>query len=59
MERKVSRIYLTSEPEIIHFLQVAWEKTLGSGFVITLTDGQSAWIGTGNIKSKFLKEIFQ
>uniref|UniRef100_A0A4X1TA34 DNA repair protein XRCC4 n=1 Tax=Sus scrofa TaxID=9823 RepID=A0A4X1TA34_PIG len=46
MERKVSRIYLTSEPEIIHFLQVAWEKTLGSGFVITLTDGQSAWIGT-------------
>uniref|UniRef100_A0A8C3X3J8 DNA repair protein XRCC4 n=1 Tax=Catagonus wagneri TaxID=51154 RepID=A0A8C3X3J8_9CETA len=46
MERKISRIYLTSEPEIIHFLQVAWEKTLGSGFVISLTDGQSAWIGT-------------
>lgn len=46
MERKVSRIYLSSEPDIIHFLQVAWEKTLGSGFVITLTDGQSAWTGT-------------
>ncbi|XP_006170487.1 DNA repair protein XRCC4-like [Tupaia chinensis] len=46
MERKVRRIYLASEPNIIHFLQVSWEKTLGSGFVITLTDGQSAWIGT-------------
>ncbi|XP_008537311.2 DNA repair protein XRCC4 [Equus przewalskii] len=46
MERKVSRIYLASEPGIIHFLQIAWEKTLGSGFVITLTDGQSAWTGT-------------
>lgn len=46
MERKVSRIYLASEPDVVHFLQVAWEKTLGSGFVITLTDGQSAWIGT-------------
>lgn len=52
MERKISRICLASEPDIIHFLQVSWEKTLGSGFVITLTDGQSAWTGTGNIKSK-------
>ncbi|KAI5946420.1 DNA repair protein XRCC4 [Manis javanica] len=46
MERKISRICLASEPGIIHFLQIAWEKTLGSGFVITLTDGQSAWTGT-------------
>ncbi|XP_054434536.1 DNA repair protein XRCC4 [Pteronotus mesoamericanus] len=46
MEKKVSRICLASEPDIIHFLQVTWEKTLGSGFVITLTDGQSAWTGT-------------
>nr|XP_025722520.1 DNA repair protein XRCC4 isoform X3 [Callorhinus ursinus] len=46
MERKVSRICLASEPDVIHFLQVAWEKTLGSGFVIALTDGQSAWTGT-------------
>ncbi|XP_062942669.1 DNA repair protein XRCC4 isoform X2 [Cynocephalus volans] len=46
MERKVSRICLASEPNIIHFLQVSWEITLGSGFVITLTDGQSAWTGT-------------
>ncbi|XP_036163689.1 DNA repair protein XRCC4 isoform X2 [Myotis myotis] len=46
MEKKVIRICLSSEPDIIHFLQVAWEKTLGSGFVVTLTDGQSAWTGT-------------
>ncbi|KAM7147985.1 DNA repair protein XRCC4 isoform 1-T3 [Molossus nigricans] len=46
MEKKVSRICLASEPDIIHFLQITWEKTLGSGFVITLTDGQSAWTGT-------------
>ncbi|XP_021566118.1 DNA repair protein XRCC4, partial [Carlito syrichta] len=46
MERKVSRICLASEPNMIHFLQVSWEKTLECGFVITLTDGQSAWTGT-------------
>nr|CAH91936.1 hypothetical protein [Pongo abelii] len=46
MERKISRIHLASEPNITHFLQVSWEKTLESGFVITLTDGHSAWTGT-------------
>lgn len=46
MERKVSRICLASEPSISHFLQVTWEKTLGSGFVVTFTDGHSAWTGT-------------
>lgn len=46
MERKVKRIHLDFEPDIIHFLQVSWEKTLESGFVVTLTDGQSAWTGT-------------
>lgn len=55
MERKISRIHLTSEPNIAHFLQVSWEKTLESGFVITLTDGHSAWTGTGNIKNKVFK----
>ncbi|XP_048187021.1 DNA repair protein XRCC4 [Perognathus longimembris pacificus] len=45
MERKVSQIWLASEPNVIHFLQVSWEKTLGSGFVIILTDGHSAWTG--------------
>ncbi|XP_075397364.1 DNA repair protein XRCC4 [Tenrec ecaudatus] len=46
MEKKLRRISLASEPNIIHFLQVSWEKTLGSGFVVTLTDGQSVWTGT-------------
>ncbi|KAM6149063.1 DNA repair protein XRCC4 [Erethizon dorsatum] len=46
MERKISRICLASKPNVTHFLQVSWENTLGSGFGITLTDGQSAWIGT-------------
>ncbi|XP_063101366.1 DNA repair protein XRCC4 isoform X3 [Cavia porcellus] len=46
MERKISRICLVSKPNVTHFLQVSWEKSLESGFVITLTDGQSAWIGT-------------
>ncbi|XP_007948740.1 DNA repair protein XRCC4 [Orycteropus afer afer] len=46
MEKKISRICLASTPDIIHFLQVSWEKTLGSGFVVTLTDGQSVWTGT-------------
>lgn len=43
MERKVSRISLASEPNVTYFLQVSWERTIGSGFVITLTDGHSAW----------------
>lgn len=52
MERKVSRICLASEPNITYFLQVCWEGTVGSGFVITLTDGHSAWTATGNLDSK-------
>lgn len=43
MERKVSRICLASEPNVSYFLQVSWERTVGSGFVITLTDGHSVW----------------
>lgn len=58
MEKKVIRICLASEPDRIHFLQVSWEKTLGSGFAVTLTDGQSAWTGTGNIKSKISVSIY-
>ncbi|XP_028615991.1 DNA repair protein XRCC4 isoform X2 [Grammomys surdaster] len=46
MERKVSRIHLASEPNLTYFLQVSWETTIGSGFVITLTDGHSAWTTT-------------
>ncbi|XP_074240219.1 DNA repair protein XRCC4 isoform X2 [Saimiri boliviensis] len=46
MERKISRIHLASEPNISYYLQVSWEKTLESGFVLILTDGHSAWTGT-------------
>ncbi|KAM9139058.1 DNA repair protein XRCC4 isoform 5-T10 [Pangshura tecta] len=46
MEKKVSRIYPVSEPSTIYFLQVTWGKDLGTGFIITLSDGQSAWTGT-------------
>lgn len=46
MERKVSRICLASDPNVTYFLQVSWERTFGSGFVITLTDGHSAWTAT-------------
>ncbi|NP_001254694.1 DNA repair protein XRCC4 [Callithrix jacchus] len=46
MEKKISRIHLTSEPNITHYLQVSWKKTLASGFVLILTDGHSAWTGT-------------
>lgn len=42
----MSRICLASEPNITYFLQVSWEGTVGSGFVITLTDGHSAWTAT-------------
>ncbi|XP_032132640.1 DNA repair protein XRCC4 [Sapajus apella] len=45
MERKISRIHLASEPNVTHYLQVSWEKTLESGFVLILTDGHSAWTG--------------
>lgn len=51
MGRKVNRIHLASEPGIVHFLQVSWEETVGSGFVVVLTDGQSAWTGTGEVKA--------
>ncbi|XP_025071706.1 DNA repair protein XRCC4 isoform X1 [Alligator sinensis] len=46
MEKIVNRICLASTPDTIYFLQVAWEKDLSTGFVATLSDGQSAWTGT-------------
>ncbi|XP_019372472.1 PREDICTED: DNA repair protein XRCC4 [Gavialis gangeticus] len=46
MEKIVNRIHLASTPGTIYFLQVAWEKDLSTGFVATLSDGQSAWTGT-------------
>ncbi|XP_008101212.2 DNA repair protein XRCC4 isoform X1 [Anolis carolinensis] len=45
MEKKVRRIYPLSEPGTTYFLQIVWEKDLGTGFDVILTDGQSAWSG--------------
>lgn len=48
MEKTLNRIHPVSDPEAVYFLQVSWEKDLGAGFGITLTDGECAWTGTGN-----------
>lgn len=57
MEKIVNRICLASTPDTIYFLQVAWEKDLSTGFVATLSDGQSAWTGTGNTETERLLVI--
>ncbi|XP_009686764.1 DNA repair protein XRCC4 isoform X2 [Struthio camelus] len=46
MEKTLNRIHPVSDPEATYFLQVSWEKDLGTGFVIMLSDGQCAWTGT-------------
>ncbi|NXS11764.1 XRCC4 protein, partial [Neodrepanis coruscans] len=46
MEKTLNRIHPVSDPEESCFLQVSWEKDLGTGFGILLTDGQCAWTGT-------------
>ncbi|XP_072716790.1 DNA repair protein XRCC4 isoform X1 [Ciconia boyciana] len=46
MEKTLNRIHPVSDPEATYFLQVSWEKDLGTGFGIILSDGQSAWTGT-------------
>ncbi|XP_032851384.1 DNA repair protein XRCC4 [Tyto alba] len=46
MEKTLSRIHPVSDPEATYFLQVSWEKDLGIGFGIILSDGQCAWTGT-------------
>ncbi|NXM67597.1 XRCC4 protein, partial [Serilophus lunatus] len=46
MEKALNRIHPVSDPEATYFLQVSWEKDLGSSFGILLTDGQCAWTGT-------------
>lgn len=48
MEKTLNRIHPVSDPEATYFLQVSWEKDLGTGFGIILSDGQCAWTGTGN-----------
>lgn len=56
MEKTLNRIHPVSDPEATYFLQVSWEKDLGTGFGIALSDGQCAWTGTGNNgKKKYLK----
>ncbi|XP_030367306.1 DNA repair protein XRCC4 isoform X2 [Strigops habroptila] len=45
MEKTLNRIRPVSDPEAMYFLQVSWEKDLGAGFGITLSDGQCAWTG--------------
>ncbi|XP_051662731.1 DNA repair protein XRCC4 isoform X1 [Manacus candei] len=46
MEKILNRIHLVSDPEATYFLQVSWEKDLGTGFGILLSDGQFSWAGT-------------
>uniref|UniRef100_A0A8B9BUZ3 DNA repair protein XRCC4 n=3 Tax=Anser TaxID=8842 RepID=A0A8B9BUZ3_9AVES len=46
MEKTLNRIHPVSDPEAVYFLQVSWEKDLGTGFGIILTDGECAWTGT-------------
>ncbi|XP_065520128.1 DNA repair protein XRCC4 isoform X1 [Lathamus discolor] len=45
MEKTLNRIHPVSDPEATYFLQVSWEKDIGAGFGITLSDGQCAWTG--------------
>lgn len=49
MEKKVTRIYPVSDPGTTYFLQITWEKDLGIGFDVILTDCQLAWAGRGEI----------
>ncbi|XP_038661291.1 DNA repair protein XRCC4 isoform X2 [Scyliorhinus canicula] len=47
MERQVFRIWPLSAPDIIYYLQISWEKDqdLGSGFTVTICNGEQAWSG--------------
>eukprot|EP00079_Xenopus_tropicalis_P030324 XP_012826225.1 PREDICTED: DNA repair protein XRCC4 isoform X1 [Xenopus tropicalis] len=45
MEKKIRKIYISSYPGTIYFLQISWKKDLGNGFAVALTDGKSAWTG--------------
>ncbi|NXY23704.1 XRCC4 protein, partial [Atrichornis clamosus] len=46
MEKILNRIHPVSDPEATYFLQVSWEKDIGTGFGVILSDGQCAWTGT-------------
>ncbi|KAM7024230.1 DNA repair protein XRCC4 isoform 3-T3 [Acridotheres tristis] len=45
MEKTLNRIHPVSDPEATYFLQVSWEKDLGTGFSLLLSDCQCAWTG--------------
>ncbi|NXU98122.1 XRCC4 protein, partial [Cettia cetti] len=45
MEKTLNRIHPVSDPEATYFLQVSWEKDLGTGFGLLLSDCQCAWTG--------------
>lgn len=45
----VRKVYIASEPDREFFLKLEWAEDLGSGFVILLSDGVSAWSGEGKI----------
>nr|XP_034955936.1 DNA repair protein XRCC4 isoform X1 [Zootoca vivipara]XP_034955937.1 DNA repair protein XRCC4 isoform X1 [Zootoca vivipara]XP_034955938.1 DNA repair protein XRCC4 isoform X1 [Zootoca vivipara]XP_034955939.1 DNA repair protein XRCC4 isoform X1 [Zootoca vivipara]XP_034955941.1 DNA repair protein XRCC4 isoform X1 [Zootoca vivipara]XP_034955942.1 DNA repair protein XRCC4 isoform X1 [Zootoca vivipara]XP_034955943.1 DNA repair protein XRCC4 isoform X1 [Zootoca vivipara] len=45
MEKKVVRISPVSDPDTTYFLQIVWQKDLGAGFEVVLSDGRSAWTG--------------
>ncbi|NWS90781.1 XRCC4 protein, partial [Toxostoma redivivum] len=45
MEKTLNRIHPVSDPEATYFLQVSWEKDLGAGFSLLLSDCQCAWTG--------------
>uniref|UniRef100_A0A674G7M4 DNA repair protein XRCC4 n=1 Tax=Taeniopygia guttata TaxID=59729 RepID=A0A674G7M4_TAEGU len=46
MEKTLNRIHPVSDPEATYFLQVSWEKDLGTGFGLLLSDCQCVWTGT-------------
>ncbi|NXS58481.1 XRCC4 protein, partial [Brachypteracias leptosomus] len=45
MEKTLKRIHPVSDTVETYFLQVSWEKDLGTGFGVILSDGQCAWTG--------------
>ncbi|NXD26783.1 XRCC4 protein, partial [Spelaeornis formosus] len=57
MEKTLNRIHPVSDPEATYFLQVSWERDLGTGFGLLLSDCQCAWTGTGNGKKNNLNYV--
>ncbi|XP_078539378.1 DNA repair protein XRCC4 [Lissotriton helveticus] len=45
MAKNVRQICVLSQPDKPHFLQISWEKDIGFGFAVILSDGLSAWSG--------------